>query len=341
MTNVDVPNNWHPDGSWIVVAGGAGFLGSNFTSLILEAGCNVLCIDDVSTGRWENLDDIRDRFPERVITIEHDIRKPVTGVASEALHGRGMSTGIAAVCNLASPASPPAYLARPIDTLEIGSLGTQNLLDLAVAHNARFLQASTSEIYGDPLVHPQPESYWGNVNSIGPRSVYDEAKRYGEALCYAYTRARGLDLRLARIFNTYGPKMQADDGRVVTNFINQALANEPLTVYGLGDQTRSFCYVDDLVRGFWRLLHSEYRDPVNLGNPGEFTMLELASLVLELTGATSEIEFGDLPIDDPRQRRPDIAVAQSVLGWEPTISLRTGLQHTIEWFQSAASRVTT
>jgi dTDP-glucose 4,6-dehydratase len=320
---------WAPEGSWILVAGGAGFLGSNFTRLLLDEGCNVVCVDDVSTGRWENLADLGPMYGDRLLEIEHDIRLPLGPVAE-----RLGTTAITAVCNLASPASPPAYLARPIDTLEIGSVGTQNLLDFAVSHGSRFLQASTSEIYGDPLEHPQSESYWGNVNPTGPRSVYDEAKRFGEALCFAYERARGLDLRLMRIFNTYGPRMQVDDGRVVTNFINQALSGEPLTIYGSGDQTRSFCYVDDLVRGFWALLRSDYRGPVNLGNPNEFTMGELASLVLQLTGSTSEIRYTELPEDDPKQRQPNIGIAKSVLGWQPTVELRAGLARTIDWFTS-------
>ena len=323
---------WAPEGSWLIVAGGAGFLGSNFTRLLLEAERNVVCIDDVSTGRWENLAVLRERFGDRLVTIEHDVRQPVLDVVRDRLG----STRAVGVCNLASPASPPAYMARPIETLEVGSRGTQNLLDLALAHNARFLQASTSEIYGDPAVHPQPETYWGNVNPIGPRSVYDEAKRFGEALCCAYERSLGLDLRLVRIFNTYGPGMQADDGRVVTNFIHQALAGQPLTIYGDGDQTRSFCYVDELVHGFWSLLQSNHRGPVNIGNPVEFTMMELASLVLELTGSASVINFQDLPEDDPKQRQPDITLATRVLGWEPTVALRTGLQHTIDWFSRAA-----
>ena len=241
--------------SWVVVAGGAGFLGCHLTRAIVATGRGVVCIDDVSTGRWENLDGLS---PERVIRIEHDVRQPGVGpvraamasAVASAMTSAGTGSGgtgsggvVSAVCNLASPASPPAYLARPIDTLEIGSLGTQNLIELALAHDARFLQASTSEIYGDPLVHPQTEEYWGNVNSIGPRSVYDEAKRYGEAICSAYERARSLDLRMVRIFNTYGPRMQADDGRVVTNFINQALRNQPITIFGQGTQTRSFCFV--------------------------------------------------------------------------------------------------
>jgi dTDP-glucose 4,6-dehydratase len=259
------------------------------------------------------------------------------GLASSgsSLSGTGSKAddSVNAVCNFASPASPPAYLARPIETLEIGSIGTQNLIKVALHFGARFLQASTSEIYGDPTVHPQPEGYWGNVNSIGPRAVYDEAKRYGEAICTAYERTHGLELRLLRIFNTYGPRMQADDGRVVTNFINQALRGESITVYGDGNQTRSFCYVDDLVRGIEALLWSDHKGPMNLGNPGEFTMRKLADIVLSCTGSKSRIDFRDLPEDDPKQRQPDISLARSVLGWEPKVFLEEGIARTVKWFE--------
>jgi dTDP-glucose 4,6-dehydratase len=314
--------------SWIVIAGGAGFVGSNLTRAYLATGHGVVVVDDASTGRWSNL-------PEHPLLrrVDHDVRRPCVEPVAAALPG---GASVLAVCNLASPASPPAYLARPIDTLQIGSLGTQHLIEVALAHGARFLQASTSEVYGDPSVHPQPEAYWGNVNPIGPRSVYDEAKRYGEALCCAYERHEGLELRLVRIFNTYGPRMQADDGRVVTNFVNQALRGEPLTVYGEGTQTRSFCFVDDLVRGLMALVASEVRGPVNLGNPGEFTMLELAQLVQELTESLSPILHEDLPVDDPRQRRPDITRASELLGWSPDVELREGLRRTIDWFRSSA-----
>jgi dTDP-glucose 4,6-dehydratase len=311
---------------WVVIAGGAGFLGSNLTRGFLESGRNVICIDDVSTGRWENLDGLPS---DRVLRIEHDVRVPCVEPIRRVLPQGGV---LSAVCNFASPASPPAYLLRPIDTLEIGSIGTQNLIELALAHKARFLQASTSEIYGDPLEHPQTEQYWGNVNSIGPRSCYDEAKRYGEAICAAYERSRGLDLRLVRIFNTYGPRMQADDGRVVTNFINQALAGQPITLYGTGNQTRSFCYVDDLIAGLVLLLDSNVRGPVNLGNPSEFTMIELAQKVKNQTGSVSPTVFCDLPVDDPTQRKPDTSRATELLGWTPKTNLDEGLEQTIRWF---------
>jgi dTDP-glucose 4,6-dehydratase len=238
-----------------------------------------------------------------------------------------------AVMHLASPASPKDFTSIPIKILKVGSLGTHNLLGLARAKGARFFLASTSEVYGDPLVHPQPETYWGNVNPVGPRGVYDESKRFAEAMTMAYHRQHGLDVRIVRIFNTYGPFFRSDDGRVVSNFILQALRGEPLTVYGDGSQTRSFTYVDDEVRGFLALLGSTYVGPVNIGNPDEFTVLELAELVLELTKSSSSIEFRDLPVDDPAQRRPDITLARTVLGWEPEVPLREGLERTIAWFR--------
>jgi dTDP-glucose 4,6-dehydratase len=237
-----------------------------------------------------------------------------------------------AVMNLASPASPKDYLAMPLETLAVGSTGTTNLLEVARCHGARFFMASTSEVYGDPLVHPQPETYWGHVNPIGERSVYDEAKRFSEALTAAYRRAHALDTRIVRIFNTYGPRMQVDDGRVVSNFVVQALRDEPLTIYGDGSQTRSFCFVSDEVRGFLALLDSDLPGPVNIGNPVEFTMLELAELVIELTGSTAGVEHRPLPSDDPRQRRPDITIAREQLDWEPLVGLREGLELTIPYF---------
>ncbi len=235
--------------------------------------------------------------------------------------------------HFASPASPADFARIPLEILEVGSSGTRNLLDLALKHGARFMLASTSEVYGDPLVHPQPETYWGNVNSIGPRSVYDEAKRFAEAMTMAYHRHHGVDVRLLRIFNTYGPQMRPDDGRAVSNFLVQAIRGEPLTVYGDGSQTRSFCYVSDEVRGIVALLDSDYVGPVNIGNPNEFTIRELATRVLELTGSSSELEFHPLPVDDPTQRKPDISLAKQVLGWEPTVELAEGLEHTAAWFR--------
>jgi len=241
-----------------------------------------------------------------------------------------------AVLNFASPASPPDYLALPIETLKVGSLGTMHALDLARAHGARFLTASTSEVYGDPHVHPQVETYWGNVNPIGPRSVYDEAKRFGEALTMAYHRTYGLDTRLVRIFNTYGPQMRAGDGRVVSNFIVQALRSEPITIYGDGAQTRSFCFVDDEVRGFLALLDADgIHDPVNIGNPNEFTILELAKIVLDVVGSSSELVYEPLPQDDPTQRKPDITRARTLLGWEPVVQLREGVARTAAAFEAS------
>jgi nucleoside-diphosphate-sugar epimerase len=312
-----------------IVAGGAGFLGSHLCDLLIERGEHVLCVDNCSTGRVDNIAHLLDH--ERFTFVQHDVVQPgLDEIVAEAWAGELPTR----VMHLASPASPPEYLRRPIDTLDVGSIGTKRLLDLALESGARFFLASTSEVYGDPQVHPQPESYWGNVNPIGERSVYDEAKRFAEALTMAYHRSYGLEVRIVRIFNTYGPRMQADDGRVVTNFINQALRGEPLTVYGDGSQTRSFCYVDDEVRGFVDLLEGAVTGPVNIGNPGEFTMLEFAELVLELTGSPSVIEHRPLPSDDPKVRRPDITVARETLGWEPTVELRDGLARTIDWFRA-------
>jgi dTDP-glucose 4,6-dehydratase len=310
-----------------LVAGGAGFLGSHLCDRLIERGDSVVCVDDLSTGRIANIAHLtgHDRFR----FIEHDVVEP----GLEALVGDGR---LDVVANLASPASPPEYLRRPIATLDVGSIGTRNLLELARAHAARFFLASTSEVYGDPLVHPQVETYWGNVNPIGERSVYDEAKRFAEALTMAYHRAHGLEVRIVRIFNTYGPRMQPDDGRVVTNFVHQAMRGEPLTVYGDGSQTRSFCYVDDEISGFLALIDSDVTGPVNIGNPDEFTMLELAQTVLELTGSDSLIVFRPLPADDPRLRRPDITLANIALEWEPVTSLTDGLRSTIEWIRRNA-----
>jgi nucleoside-diphosphate-sugar epimerase len=310
----------------VLVAGGAGFIGSHMCSRLVDRGDTVVCVDDLSTGRTANIEHLagHDRFR----FVHADITAP--GLA--ALVAPHAPSGFTAVVNLASPASPPAYLARPIETLSVGSIGTQNLLELALTHRARFFLASTSEVYGDPLVHPQVEGYWGNVNPIGERSVYDEAKRYAEAITMAYHRVHGLDVRIVRIFNTYGPRMQVDDGRVVTNFVVQALKGLPLTVYGDGSQTRSFCYVDDEVDGLLALLDGDITGPVNIGNPIEWTMLELAELVVELTGARAKVEYCPLPADDPKLRRPDISLARERLGWEPVVSLREGLQRTIPWF---------
>jgi dTDP-glucose 4,6-dehydratase len=293
---------------------------------LLARGDTVVCVDDLSTGRLTNIAHLAGH--PRFRFVEDDVTRP--GLVARVGSG---AERFDAVLHLASPASPPAFLAHPIETLEVGSTGTRQLLDLALRDGARFLLASTSEVYGDPLVHPQPEGYHGNVNPTGPRSCYDEAKRYAEAMTSAFSRVHGLDTRIARIFNTYGPRMRADDGRVVTNFIHQALAGEPVTIYGDGTQTRSFCHVDDEVDGLLALLGGDEPGPVNLGNPHEVTVREFAELVIELTGSTSSIELHELPEDDPKVRRPDIALARDRLGWEPRIELAEGLRGTIEAFR--------
>jgi dTDP-glucose 4,6-dehydratase len=276
-------------------------------------------MDNLVTGRETNVANLVGE--EGFTFVRHDVSKRVS-----------VNGPVDAVMHLASPASPRDFPEIPIKILKVGSLGTHNLLGLAKAKGARFFLASTSEVYGDPLVHPQVESYWGNVNPIGPRGVYDEAKRFAEAMTMAYHRQHGVDVRIVRIFNTYGPRMRPEDGRVVSNFIVQALSGKPLTVYGDGSQTRSFCYASDEIRGFLALLESDYVGPVNIGTPSEFTVLELAKLVVEITGSSSEISFEPLPQDDPVQRRPDISLATSILGWHPEVSLREGLGRTAEWF---------
>ncbi|MCB0975263.1 MAG: SDR family oxidoreductase [Actinobacteria bacterium] len=306
--------------STVVITGGAGFLGSHLCEMFVARGDNVVVVDNLSTG---SIDNIAPLLGAGVEFIAHDATVPMN-VPGE----------VDAVLHFASPASPKDYLQMPIETLQVGSVGTQNALDLASANDARFLLASTSEVYGDPQVHPQPETYWGHVSPTGPRGVYDEAKRFAEAMTLAYHRYHGLDVRIARIFNTYGPRMRPEDGRVVSNFIRQALAGEPLTVYGAGDQTRSFGYVTDTASGLIALLDSEYVGPVNIGNPGEFTVLELAEHVLRFTGSDSKIIHEPLPIDDPTRRRPDITLAREVLGWEPQVSLADGIANTVAWFQS-------
>ncbi len=305
-----------------VVAGGAGFLGSHLCDALLARGDEVVALDNLSTGAEANLADATrsDRFSFVHCDVSVDV--PVRG-------------RVDAVFNLASPASPPTYLALPLETLAVGSEGTRRLLELAADHGARFVLASTSEVYGDPEVHPQREDYWGHVNPIGPRSVYDESKRFAEALTMAHHRARGTDVGIARIFNTYGPRLSAGDGRVVSNFVVQALRGEPLTMYGDGTQTRSLCYVDDLVRGLVALLDKGATGPVNLGNPFEVTMLELAQLILAATGSSSGIVHRELPTDDPTRRRPDISLAASALGWSPVVSFDEGIARTIEYFRTA------
>jgi dTDP-glucose 4,6-dehydratase len=307
--------------SRVVVAGGAGFLGSHLCDRLIERGDTVVCLDDLSTGSKDNVAHL----------LDHDrFRLVVTNVSEKVELGDDAT--IDAVCNLASPASPPAYLARPFDTLAVGSEGTRRLLELARAHDARFLMASTSEVYGDPEVHPQAESYRGNVDPTGPRSVYDEAKRFAESLTMAMHRTHGVNVGIVRIFNTYGPRLSPGDGRVVSNFIVQALRGDPLTVYGDGSQTRSLCFVDDEIGGLLALLDSSLTGPVNIGNPDERTMLELAHFVLEVTGSTSGITYEQLPKDDPTRRCPDITLARTALGWEPTTGLREGIERTIAYF---------
>jgi dTDP-glucose 4,6-dehydratase len=305
----------------VVVTGGAGFLGSHLTDALLARGEEVVCIDNLATGSTDNIEHL---FGHAGFTfVEHDVTRFIW------VPGR-----VDAVMHLASPASPADYLEMPIQTLKVGSLGTHNSLGLAKAKGARFFLASTSEVYGDPQVHPQPETYWGHVNPVGPRGVYDEAKRFAEAMTLAYHRHHGLEVRIVRIFNTYGERMRARDGRVVSNFIVQALRGDPLTVYGDGLQSRSFCYVEDEIRGFLALLDGDHTGPINVGNPGEFTMLELAALVKEVTGSDSPVVFEALPIDDPAQRRPDITLASTLLGWEPKIELREGLERTAAYFRT-------
>jgi dTDP-glucose 4,6-dehydratase len=300
-----------------VVTGGAGFLGSHLCDELIARGNRVICVDNLETGSLANIEHIRDR--DRFLHLGLDI-----------IDSYFIEEPVDFVYHLASPASPIDYLRLPLHTLKVGSYGTHHTLGLAKAKRARFLLASTSEVYGDPMEHPQRESYWGHVNPIGPRGVYDEAKRYAEALTMAYHRQQGVDTAIVRIFNTYGPRMRPHDGRAIPTFLRQALADRPITVFGDGSQTRSFCYVGDEIRGLIALAESGYHDPVNIGNPDEFTLLELAETVKEVTGASSDIVYEALPVDDPKQRKPDITLAQELLGWSPEVSLREGLQHTIE-----------
>jgi dTDP-glucose 4,6-dehydratase len=307
-----------------VVTGGAGFLGSHLCERLLAEGMSVVAIDNLITGKRENVAHLLEGAGRKEFELRiHDVSKPieVEGPVDYVLH-------------FASPASPIDYLELPIQTLKVGSLGTHNSLGLAKAKRARYLLASTSETYGDPLVHPQPETYWGNVNPVGPRGVYDEAKRFAEAMTMAYHRVHGLETRIVRIFNTYGPRMRPNDGRVVPAFIQQSLLGEPLTVFGNGSQTRSFCYVDDLIEGIYRLLLSNEAEPVNIGNPREMTILEFAERIRALVGSDSAIDYRPLPVDDPKTRQPDIAKARRILGWEPQVPLETGLEKTIEYFRA-------
>jgi len=304
----------------VLVTGAAGFLGSHLTDRLLGEGHSVIGVDNLSTGNLDNVAHLRNE--PRFSLEERDICQPFD-------LGK-----VDAVFNMASPASPPEYLKLPIETLRVGSVGTENTLEIAQKYDACYLHASTSECYGDPLEHPQTESYWGNVNPVGPRSVYDEAKRYAESLTMAYHRHRGVNTHLVRIFNTYGPRLHPSDGRVTSNFIMQALRGEPLTVYGNGQQTRSFCYVSDLIEGILRLARSEEHLPVNIGNPVEFTILECAQAILDVTQSKSELRFEALPQDDPTRRKPDISKAKALLDWEPKISLREGLELSLDFFKS-------
>lgn len=303
-----------------LITGGAGFLGSHLCERMLAEGHRVICVDNLITGRLENIEHLLDRDDVRF--IEHDVSRPFT-----------IEEPIDYILHFASPASPIDYLELPIQTLKVGSLGTHNTLGLARVHKARYLLASTSEVYGDPLVHPQPESYWGNVNPVGPRGVYDEAKRFAEAMAMAYHRYHGLEIRIVRIFNTYGPRMRLGDGRVVPAFVQQALEGQPLSVFGDGSQTRSFCYVSDLVEGIWRLLQSNVSEPVNIGNPREMSILEFAETIVRLTDSGSTLSYHPLPVDDPKTRQPDISQAKEVLDWEPVVELEEGLRRTIEYFK--------
>jgi dTDP-glucose 4,6-dehydratase len=302
--------------STCLVTGGAGFLGSHLCDELLRRGHRVICVDNFETGSLANIEHIR---TDDFVLLNLDIIDPYF-----------VEEPIDFVYHLASPASPIDYLRLPLHTLKVGSYGTHHTLGLAKNHRARFLIASTSEVYGDPQVHPQPETYWGHVNPIGPRGVYDEAKRYAEALTMAYHRQQGVDTAIVRIFNTYGSRMRPHDGRAIPTFMRQALQNLPITVFGDGSQTRSFTYVDDLIRGIIALAESGHHDPVNIGNPNEFTLLELAHTVLEVTGSSSEVIYEALPTDDPQVRQPDISLARKILGWEPTVNLREGLQRTID-----------
>ncbi len=307
-----------------LVTGGAGFLGSHLCDALLSDGHHVIAVDNLLTGRIENIQHLA---TEPRFEFQHcDICRPFDFGSIDYLF------------HFASPASPVDYMIHGVPTLAVGSVGTFHALDLARKHHAKFLFASTSECYGDPHVHPQPETYWGNVNSIGPRSVYDEAKRFSEATTMAYHRYFQVDTRIVRIFNTYGPRLQLNDGRVISNFMKQALRGEDLTIYGDGHQTRSFTYVSDEIEGILRLSRSDEHLPVNIGNPGEFTILQCAQLVLKVTGSTSQLRFEPLPQDDPKQRRPDISKARAVLGWEPTIDLETGLRMSLSYFKKSVAR---
>ena len=304
----------------ILITGGAGFIGSHLCDFLLNKNFKIICVDNLITGNKKNIEHLSNN--QNFKFINQDISKHIA-----------INENLDYILHLASPASPVDYQKIPIQTLKVGSLGTHNTLGLALVKKAKYLLASTSEVYGDPLVNPQPETYWGNVNPIGVRGCYDESKRFAEALVMAYHRIHNVDIRIARIFNTYGPRMSKDDGRVVPNFITQAVSNKPLTIYGDGKQTRSFCYINDLIEGIYRLMMSNINEPVNLGNPEEHTILEFAEKIKKITKSKSKIVFKDLPIDDPRVRCPDISKAKKILNWEPKFTLGNGLKETIEFFK--------
>jgi dTDP-glucose 4,6-dehydratase len=304
----------------VLVTGGAGFIGSHLVEFFLDKGWEVVCVDDFITGSRENVASVASR--PGFTLVEHDVTEYIQ-----------LNGPLDWVVHLASPASPRDYLELPIQTLKVGALGTHNSLGLAKAKGARFVLASTSEVYGDPLVHPQREDYWGHVNPVGPRGVYDEAKRFAEAITMAYHHTHGVDTRIVRIFNTFGPRMRLNDGRAIPAFMSQALTGAPLTVFGDGSQTRSFQYVSDLIEGLWRLMKAELNDPVNIGNPHEMTLLDLAKRIIRLTGSRSEIVFRPLPVDDPKVRQPDIGRARALLGWEPHVEIDKGLRLTVGWFR--------
>ena len=304
-----------------LVTGGAGFLGSHLCQDLLNLGFEVICLDNLITGSLKNIAYLSQN--KKFKFIKHDISKSIR-----------LKEKISCILHFASPASPADYLNYPIQTLKVGSLGTYNALGLAKEKKSRFLLASTSEVYGDPLAHPQKEEYWGNVNCVGPRGVYDEAKRFAEAITMAYHRVHNVNTAIVRIFNTFGPRMRKNDGRAIPNFISQALANKPLTVYGKGGQTRSFCYVDDLIKGIVKLLESDLHFPVNIGNPNEMRLIDLAKEIISLAGSKSKIRYEPLPVDDPKQRQPDISKAKKYLNWQPQVQLEAGLLKTIEWFRA-------
>ena len=306
----------------VLITGGAGFLGSHLCDRFIKEGYKVICMDNLITGSFVNISHL-EKNPDFKF-IKHNVSEHID-----------LTGDVGLILHFASPASPIDYLMYPIPTLKVGSLGTHNTLGLAKAKNSKFLLASTSEVYGDPKVNPQPESYYGNVNCVGPRGVYDEAKRFAEAITMAYHKVHGLDTRIARIFNTYGPRMRKNDGRVIPNFITQALKNEPITVYGKGLQTRSLCFVTDLIEGIFRLSQSDVHDPVNIGNPHELKIIDLTKLIINLTNSKSKIIYNPLPADDPKQRQPDISRARKLLNWSPKVGLEKGLKETIDWFASS------